>query len=402
MTAITLTKSNGWNELLLANDSREAYQSLIRLTNSLKLELDQIDKNTLSIDNKLLKLETLKSSVRSIIRYSSEARLFASKLTAEFIKIDNRLANYYLTPPYLMFHLPNDQSEVSPIHGDQIKECQNMFTSWTALNDRQIKHAALSLFNFSHTNVRNLMDKVYQKLNGSYFFPRNLLLKKLGCTQHDLVPQQNYSYVWNSKLLHKGNLNLDSKPHCALVFRLSQFPLYYEPTVKCLEIANEKHFANKTESLMNVVDALIPFINLGLTAPLLNIFNDEAVKWINDVEKKINNLPLNLRKHLSFSFSLIAQRLQVISDVNSFNLISFLLGKENLVSLEKFLNSCSDKNSLDLYIKFFNKRLPMKSYQELILLKKIKSKSIFKLNVQSNLSQINKQSNLSQINKWIG
>ena len=26
-----------------------------------------------------------------------------------------------------------------------------------------------------------------------------------------------------------------------------------------------------------------------------------------------------------------------------------------VISLEKFLNSCSDKNSLDLYIKFFNK-----------------------------------------------
>ena len=141
---------------------------------------------------------------------------------------------------------------------------------------------------------------------------------------------------------------------------------------------------------MDVVDASIPFLNLGLTAPLLNIFNDEAVKWINDVEKKINNLPLNLRKHLSFSFSLIAQRLQVISDVNSLNLMSFLLGKENLVSLERFLNSCSDKNSLDLYIKFFNKKLHMKSYQELILLKKIKFKNIFALNEQSNLSQINK------------
>ena len=70
--------------------------------------------------------------------------------------------------------------------------------------------------------------------------------------------------------------------------------------------------------------------------------------------------------------------------------MSFLLGKENLVSLERFLNSCSNKNSLDLYIKFFNKKSPMKSYQELILLKKIKFKNIFALNEQSNLSQINK------------
>ena len=58
MSTITLTKPDGWDELLLTNDSREAHQSLIRLTNSLILELDQIDKNnTLSIDSKFLKLE---------------------------------------------------------------------------------------------------------------------------------------------------------------------------------------------------------------------------------------------------------------------------------------------------------------------------------------------------------
>ena len=391
MPAINLTKPNGWNEFSLTNEVGEAHESLIKLTSSLVLELDQIDKNnTFSVDSKFLKLETLKSSVRSIIRYSSEARLFASKLATMFIKIDNRLANYYLTPPYLMYHLPNDQSEVSPIHDDQIKECQNMFTSWTALNNRQIKHASISLFNFSHTYMRSLTDKIYQKLNGSYIFPRDTLLKKLGCIKYDLIPQEKCSYVWSSKLLHQGNLNLDIEPHCALVFRLSQFPLYYEPAIKCSEIAGEEHFDKEAVSLMNILNALTPLLSLGLSAPLLNRFNNDSIKWIDNIEKKIDNMPFDLKKYLSFAFSLIAQRLQAVSDVNSFNLMSFLLGKENLVSLEKFLNSCSDKNSLDLYIKFFNKKSPMKSYQELILLKKIKFKNIFALNAQINLSQINK------------
>ena len=61
MPAINLTKPNGWNEFSLTNEVGEAHESLIKLTSSLVLELDQIDKNnTFSVDSKFLKLETLK------------------------------------------------------------------------------------------------------------------------------------------------------------------------------------------------------------------------------------------------------------------------------------------------------------------------------------------------------
>mgnify|MGYP006132034557 CR=1 FL=1 len=82
----------------------------------------------------------------------------------------------------------------------------------------------------------------------------------------------------------------------------------------------------------------------------------------------------HLLKHVSFALSIIAQNYQNNFSSN-LDLISFILAKENLVSLERFLNKFKDQDiSRDIIKKLSIDR--DLSYQETLIIKKFKNQNL--------------------------
>ena len=57
---------------------------------------------------------------------SSESNYFLSQIVKQIINIDKKYEDYYVSYPYLLFHLPSDQEESGTLHTDTIKESEKV------------------------------------------------------------------------------------------------------------------------------------------------------------------------------------------------------------------------------------------------------------------------------------
>ena len=76
-------------------------------------------------------------------------------------------------------------------------------------------------------------------------------------------------------------------------------------------------------------------------------------------------------KHISFALALIAQRFPDSGLAPAYCLMSYLIGKENLVGLERFLIGISRPEQKVKMIAFLGREVPFDSFQENSLLKNI-------------------------------
>ena len=89
-------------------------------------------------------------------------------------------------------------------------------------------------------------------------------------------------------------------------------------------------------------------------------------------------------KHISFSLSLLAQNFEG-NFASNLDLISFILSKENLVSLERFLNKFKDNSiSEEILRRFYNDE--NLSYQEDLIVNKFKNKNLYDFQNQKIIS----------------
>jgi len=355
----------GWAEIKLSNESILKLNNLINYSETIlsNKKINFLEKN--DFHN-----EVIKSTIRSLLRNSNESKIFIKSLIKDLAEHQKFINDFYLTPPYIIIHRPKDHKEKGTFHSDTVKYCGNSLTSWTPINNYKMSYPALSILNKSHSFYAQIIFKILRKIKLSKNIDQ--IFKFLQIKSIDLFVKKNFTYLWHSDLIHKGNLNKDDKIHIALVTRISEKPLYYEPTVKISEIKDNENVSNEKK--------IVNFKNLSSKIfEICELIEKEIdlIKYsyhLKDITDK------DLLKHISFALSIIAQRSQSNFSYK-LDMLSFLLTNENLVSLERFLTKFKDQETSKNIIKKFyeNKNL---SYQETMIINKFK-----KLNSNNLLQQ---------------
>jgi hypothetical protein len=362
----------GWTERALEGAARDRHLALSALKEVLIRQFDEYLQQQRKRDPSLgdLEVEYLKSAVRSILRYSSEARHFARELFKDLAEQEPRYATFYVTPPYLIFHTPGDKLEVGTIHSDTIREGGEMFTCWTPVNAQQLTYPALSFFEGSHTLLPHFAYRIFRKFRINAI-AEETLLEFTGVNKLDLVPNRESSYFWDSDLLHIGNENTGGVAHCAMVFRVSQNPLYYEPSAKCSDLITDNFSDIPTPSVGEVAEQIISAAEIARNAPNVIESNDATKKWVDSVYVQRSKHDDRSAKYLSFAFALIAQRFPSHALANAYYLMSFIYGKENLVGIERVLAACAEPRQRDAILEMLGRTESFASVQERILLNKL-------------------------------
>ena len=361
----------GWTERALEGAARDTHLALSALKEILIRQFAECLQQQRNRDPSLgdLEVEYLKSAVRSILRYSSEARHFARELFKDLTEREPRYAAFYVTPPYLIFHTPGDKLEVGTIHSDTIREGGEMFTCWTPVNAQQLTYPALSFFEGSHTRLPHFAYRIFRKLRIKAM-AEETLLELTGVNKLDLIPNRQNSYFWDSDLLHIGNENTGGVAHCAMVFRVSQNPLYYEPSAKCSDLINDNFSDRPNPNVGEVAEQIISAAEIAKSAPNVIESNDATMKWVDSVYVQRSAHQDRSAKYLSFAFALIAQRFPSHPLANAYYLMSFIYGKENLVGIERVLTGCTESRQREGILDMLGRTESFDSSQEKVLLGK--------------------------------
>jgi len=235
-----------------------------------------------------------------------------------------------------------------------------------------MEYPPLSLFSKSHLYIFKIANKILNKTKQS----KNIenFFKFLFIDKINLNVTKDFTYLWHSDLIHKGNRNNTDKPHAALVTRISEKPLYYEPTEKISEITKNQNLSID-EGKINLNDLFARIKEICEVAEQ----NPNLIEYSRDLKENTNELFL---KHISFALSVLALRFNNNSSSN-LDMISFILSKENLVSLERFLLKFKDQEiSNEIINSFFDKDL---SYQEDLIIKKFRNQDLNNLEDKKNI-----------------
>lgn len=364
-------ETKGWTKFNQENFNFE----LEKLTSYIKFLEDklksQIDKNkNLKIDK-----EIYKSTLRALVKFSSESNNFLIQIVKKIVNENKKLEDYYVSYPYLLFHLPNDLNESGTLHTDTIKECGYSLTCWSPLNNYELDYSPLTIIE----NTNNIFDLNLLKIFRRIFDDKkifNIYYKKFKSIIH-LTPKLFESFIWDADTIHVGNLNKGSKTHYAMTTKISEKPHLTEPSIKI------KDFITTQNSLDFVKE--INYEELFLTINKINnlILNfyknndisknsDLLIKELLEIKKNLNKV--DLIDCISFAFSLIGYKqndpklalLQYFASVfflprylSSFYQVIMISKKINNYSYLEYLKKSSDLNEVfqKNFIKKYKKHL---------------------------------------------
>lgn len=361
---------NGWYEIAHRRKLLAAHSKVATKKEGLIKEFISLTKSSDYICSpNAYKVELAKSSIRSCLRFSSEAMDFTKILVRDILETKPEYSKYWVTMPYILFHLPNDKLEQGNVHNDKIKECQDSVTAWTPINTFKNTYPAISIFPGSHSFGVNLLFRLGKKFF-KYMKPEDLMAI-VGIKCLDLYPNISSSYIWHANLLHVGNLNSTENYHCALVIRITEKPLYYEPSVKCKDLVKRTTLEyiqfNLFELYKNLCTHTESIERISLKAL-------DIEEFISNVYEYVRLIDVETRRALSFTLSLISQRNHDMTSSNYFDLASYIVGKENIVGLERYLNKCNDNKVALKVLNKISKYEKNDTYQEITLLNKFKQR----------------------------
>lgn len=361
----------GWTKFLQKNSNYEL-ESLINYINLLESKFRQeLEKRKSSNIN----IEIFKSTLRSLVRISPESNNFLLQIAKKFAREDKKFKEYYISYPYLLFHLPNDLNESGTLHTDTIKECGYSLTCWSPLNNYELDYSPLTIIE----NTNNIFDLNLLKIFRRIFDDKkifNIYYKKFKSIIH-LTPKLFESFIWDADTIHVGNLNKGSKTHYAMTTKISEKPHLTEPSIKI------KDFITTQNSLDFVKE--INYEELFLTINkinnlILNFYNNNDISKNSDLlikellEIKKNLTKVDLIDCISFAFSLIGYKqndpklalLQYFASVfflprylSSFYQVIMISKKINNYSYLEYLKKSSDLNEVfqKNFIKKYKKHL---------------------------------------------
>jgi hypothetical protein len=172
-----------------------------------------------------------------------------------------------------------------------------------------------------------------------------------------------------------GNLNSSENYHCALVIKITEKPLYLEPSVKCKDLIQRTNLKSIEFNLLDMYKNLSKHIENIEKMSLESLNIEEFISNVYDYRKLID---LGTRRALSFTLSEVASRCPNQPSSNYFDLASYMVEKENIIGLERHLRKCNDKK---VVLRVFNKLSKFEkfnTYQEFTLFNKLKQR--FKVN----------------------
>jgi hypothetical protein len=304
------------------------------LNSNLKSYCDDINLPNFWSDSNALEIEIKKCTIRGALRYSNSGMQLAKSVANQF-KEDKFILFY--TPIYPLIHLSGDESERGSMHIDQIKESK-MLTAWTPITE--YAYDGLSIYNFSskYTSLLTYFNEKYLKLLESTLSP------KLGTT-----------ISWGATFPHRGNLNTSNYYSCACVIRISEEPLMYEPyrNLHNASGGRENELLEDSFDINEVYNILLLCINFSKINYKKTI-NKEFLGEIFDL-KKSNSIDPKTDKILSFSLSVLLQRLKAIDSTMKKNnhlintsileIMSLFYGGQNLWFLPSLMKEINQQKN---------------------------------------------------------
>jgi hypothetical protein len=232
-----------------------------------------------------LELEVKKSVLRSKLRYSNSGIKFsveASKLTASSFQ-QSQIPCYH-TMIYPMIHLAGDQSEEGEYHTDQVGRLR-LRTGWTAITEYDYEPLRYIPFGLM---INSLSQRLFNKN-----FPQRFGLL--------LNANRGSILTWGGGFFHCGNINNSENISCAVVIRISDQPLNFEPTRR-LQLedvqANIKFATGVPNDIAHLLDVMTILLNWTMGSYDLDV-NENLCLKMNSLLQQNNCL-----EHPMISFSL--------------------------------------------------------------------------------------------------
>ena len=334
----------GWTKFRQENSNFEL-ENLNVYIKSLEDKLKfQIKKNKdIQIDK-----EIYKSTLRALVKISPESNNFLIQIAKQIVNENKKLEDYFISYPYLLFHLPLDNQESGTLHTDTIKESGHSITCWTPVNDYDLEYSPLTIIE----KTNNFFDLYLLKILRRLLSDKNIYNHYLKRFKNavDLMPKKFETFLWDADTIHVGNLNKSSKSHFALTSKISQKPHLTEPSIKIKDyILSKSDQKNLVKIEYETVFEKINEINLKiLDFYKNNDFNLDSKIFINiltDIKNQIKND--DLINCIAFAFSLIGfkqknQKLSLLQYfVSVFFLPKYLSSYYNVISISNDLKNFS-------------------------------------------------------------
>jgi hypothetical protein len=313
-------------------------------------------------------IEQAKAVVRVVLRYHPLCAEALSVIAGHIAEMDgsrNAASIRYLARPYIMMHLPEDESEKGGFHGDALPYINHFITAWAPI--REYSHGQLELIPGSQRWPSKLRAGFIRLHNSGLPVLSNAaatVQKRLAVTPR--VRQSDF-LAWDGSLLHRGNLNHGSEIGSAMVFRLTDEPIMTEPARIC---SAHRPFSEDVGSAppheiaghLSAIIASLGRLSQGKSETL-------AVEWdeVGKLLEPFASASAALHRALSFALAIYAQRLERHGRVIPIYMASLHLGDENLLSLARILDSESHSpENADLFAKRILSARPFRQHEFLV------------------------------------
>lgn len=288
----------------------------------------------------LIDKEIKKSYIKGYLRNSQNCRDILKKVTSFIINnniFDNKFI--YITKPYPMIHMSNDELESGGFHNDQVGTDQ-MFTCWIPITNYNYPALSISLIKNKYLNFFN---KFLKKLNLLTFFSKKLFT------------DYGSAYFWDAKIFHNGNKNITNNISCAIQVKITSKPYLLEQSF---------NFKDNIENY-KVIDEEEMMSGYDIYSRFLALIQNNQINCLDDVDNFYNINKFKKNEQISFALSVLSQRLnfalskniQIKFSKNQIFLIDYmsaLVGADNLISLKRLFFLFSKQKDDKDYIKFNN------------------------------------------------
>jgi len=268
-------------------------ENILQLTKEFNLYLNNI-KDIINLPKKWRKEEALiieikKSFIRGLLRYSACSLKLVDAIKTNFIKqFPDKKNIEWISLPYPMIHLPNDNTEDGGFHNDGDKK--DFFTCWVPITNYD--YQALSIFKFQN----KLIDRISSLIIKSGI--PNIFSKKLNASQGNI-------FFWNAQRIHKGNLNISNNISVAIQLKLTSQIYEFEQSRNF--ISKQKNDFNDQFNNLDNSKILKSFesYNSCLSFLIENVSKYDELSLVNKLSEKIKKKSMSI----SFALSVLAQRI---------------------------------------------------------------------------------------------
>lgn len=303
--------------------------------------------------NNSFELEIKKSFIRGVLRYTTFSNEIVKIVSKKFKEcFPNSKKIKWITLPYPMIHLSNDQVEFGGYHIDSHNN-ENLFTCWLPITN----------YNYSALSI------IYKKQNFIIKYFSNKFPQFFTKFSSKIFVKQGDIFFWDGNLLHTGNLNLSDKISCAVQIKLSESMYDFE---FCQNINDESASIKVINFDDNSIKDLFSKYFQGLTELNSNSKNENLFENSSNFAAKFKGKS----PAISFGLSVLSQRLnskkKLFNDnfssknfIECLDISSLILGSSNLISLKRLVEKNSKKNLYLQNLKIFdiNKSIPFESNQ---------------------------------------